>query len=56
MRNSVFKIYYSRRIDRNAKIAGFEMEMGTGAAACVTTESNRLSGLDILVRLNEEAA
>ena len=56
MGHLIFEINNSRRVDGYAEIACLEVEMGTGASACVAAERYRLACLDILVWFHEEAA
>ena len=51
----VFEIYYRCGVDGKAEVTGLEVEMGAGAASCVSTECDRLAGLDTLVGFHKEA-
>lgn len=53
-RGLVLEIDYGGGIDGNAHETGFEMEVRTGRAACVTAESYRVTGFHAVVGLCNE--
>ncbi len=56
MRHAVLEVDDGVGVDGDAHIAGLEMQVCAGAAACVAAEGDGVAGLDYLVGLDEEAA
>ncbi len=53
VRYAVLKVDDRSGIDRNTHVAGLEVEVSAGAAACITAEGDRIAGLNYLIGFNE---
>lgn len=56
MGHLVFKVDDRCGVDGYSEVAAFEVEVWSGATACVASESYGVAGFDVLVGFHEEAA